>query len=318
MRVATGRLEAVQVDRFLGSWVVDQRLRQVERDGTPAEKLQARRRIGMDEKQAWAGLVSPASSYEEVMELAKALEGVRFLGLTRQRCGPSEGETARFEHEATGLVLRLTPAIKLWLRPPGGSLGAPKQEVFVRPILLCETPCTQKAWDRFAQQAGAADRRYWQGEDLPIGGVDWEDAKRWCDEVGLRLPSEFEWEFSVRGGSRGDYCFGSDARELPAFAWFEDNAEERTWPVRSKRPNALGLYDVHGNVSEWCEYEWSEDVNAPLAAWFADADKDTSYRVYRGGSFVHSAADCSLESRDPVSTGTRYTFLGFRPALSLP
>ena len=309
---------------------MDERLQRIERGGSPAERLRARRQAGWSEEEAWGGLVTPELSYAETLELAKQLEGLRFLEVTRQVCGELEGETGRFQHEATGLVFRLIPGGRYFMGSPEGVGGfdeRPQHEVRVEPFLLCEVPCTQAAWDPIVREHGIDgwgqqwidDQRWWEGEELPIEGVSRMDVTRWCEKTGLRLPSEAEWEYACRAGSTGDHCFGESWRELKNYAWYMDNSGYRTKPVKGKKPNAWGLYDMHGNVWEWCEDDWWEDYEgAPSVGWPARKVDYESEGVLRGGCWYDPTISCSSASRARDSPAHRSNRLSFRPARSLP
>ena len=303
---------------------MDERLQRIERSGSPAEKLRARRRAGWGEAEAWGGLVTPELPYADALELAKQLGGLRFLEVTRQTCGDLEGETGRFEHEATGLRLRLIPGGSYLM---GSVEAGPKKlaqhHVSVAPFLLCETPCPLGAWDLCARQAQVRDDRRWTGEALPIEMVSWNDARAWCEAVGLRLPSEAEWEYACRARSTGSYCFGESHEDLWDYAWFSKNSGSRTQPVGRKTPNAWGLHDMHGNVSEWCEDDWADDdwteaeEGAPSVGWPARKIADGPWRVLRGSTCHHSAFHSGSDFRHRFTPSRRNSLLSFRPARSL-
>jgi formylglycine-generating enzyme required for sulfatase activity len=187
---------------------------------------------------------------------------------------------------------------------------------------------------------------HWQDNPKkPVERVRWRDAKQYCNERslleglkpcynektmdwecdyaanGYRLPTEAEWEYACRAGTDGPYDFGSPDK-LRQYAWFADNADEKTHPVGQKKPNLWGLYDMYGNVSEWCEDVYSPTYYQDQASGAIDPHgppspgKDVK-RVMRGGSWKSSAAMCRATFRQGQRTGDTdacfYTdFCGFR------
>ena len=152
----------------------------------------------------------------------------------------------------------------------------------------------------------------------PVENVSWEDCKKFLEKLNsmpeakksgltFRLPTEKAWEYACRAGSTGDYCKLADGTEITKgtqgeVAWYEDNSGKKTHPVGQKKPNAFGLYDMHGNVWEWCEDLYRAG---------------NSNRVYRGGSWSDSSWRCAAGNNRvcdyPVN---RYYYLGFRLAAS--
>jgi formylglycine-generating enzyme required for sulfatase activity len=126
----------------------------------------------------------------------------------------------------------------------------------------------------------------------PITGVSWNDAKAygvWLSKKtgkDYRLPTEAQWEYACRAGSTGKYSFENDASQLGNYGWYKENSGKTTHPVGGKKPNAWGLYDMHGNVWEWLEDTWHSDYNgAPVdgSAWMAGGEQQ--WHLIRGGSW---------------------------------
>ena len=129
----------------------------------------------------------------------------------------------------------------------------------------------------------------------------------------FRLPTEAEWEFAARGGnfSRGYQYSGSNT--FSSVAWYRDNCNETTHPVKRKQANELGLYDMSGNVLEWCN-DWYYDYSPSLQT-NPKGPSTGSYRVLRGGCWRYNAQDCRVASRISVSPDTRFNDSGLRLAL---
>ena len=148
-----------------------------------------------------------------------------------------------------------------------------------------------------------------QHPDHPVEDVRWIDAVKFCETLSsfpeevksgyaYHLPSEMEWEYACRAGRSTHYHFGDDPAQLKDFAWFEENSDRQTHPVGQKKPNAWGLYDMHGNVREWCRggpfsykrYAHGRVVsNGQLEPWiYAPRNRV----VYRSGSWSMPAKRC--------------------------
>jgi formylglycine-generating enzyme required for sulfatase activity len=197
--------------------------------------------------------------------------------------------------------------------------------------------------DMFAK-AQLPNPSHWnESPKKPVERVRWRDAKQYCNERstleglkpcynektpewdvdlsanGYRLPTEAEWEYACRAGTDGPYDFGQ-ADKLRQYSWLTENADEKTHAVGQKKPNHWGLYDLYGNVSEWCEDVYSPDYYKTAAASDpvgpASPGKDVK-RVMRGGSWKSSPDMCRASFRQGQRTGDSdacfYTdFCGFR------
>lgn len=161
-----------------------------------------------------------------------------------------------------------------------------------------------------------------KGDNLPVDNVSWNDAQEFIRELNemndgytYRLPTEAEWEYACRAGTRGDY-----AGELDAVAWYARNSGGRSHPVGQKQPNALGLYDMHGNVREWCQDYYHRNYNGGPAdgtAWLSGREQtlDPSGReqyVLRGGSWFDPDFACRSAQRDRRVLDDRLDLHGLR------
>jgi len=188
-----------------------------------------------------------------------------------------------------------------------------------QPFEMQTTQVTQELYKKVT----GVDPSYFKGKNLPVERVSWWDAIKFCNRVselqglepcyeisdsetqvhwnkchdGFRLPTEKEWEHAYRAGRTTDPA----GRELLEQAWCYENSGGRTHPVGKKKPNAWGLYDMLGNVWEWCSDLWEPNY---------------SYRVYRGGSWLYPAGYLRAGLRRRVAPGSRFYSLGIRCARS--
>jgi len=157
----------------------------------------------------------------------------------------------------------------------------------------------------------------------PVENVSWEDSVRFCEALSAleeekkagrvyRLPTEAEWEYSCRAGQDSRFTFGDDPLKLPEFAWFKGNADgSQSYPVKQKRPNAWGLYDLHGNVYEWCS-DWYDAKISANAASDPTGPISGGERVMRGGSFREDTKYLRSAARMSYPQQASFPFVGFR------
>jgi len=156
-----------------------------------------------------------------------------------------------------------------------------------------------------------------RGENHPVANVSWEDVQEFIKQLNAReggtwyrLPTEAEWEYAARAGSTTRYSFGDDESQLDTYAWYAANAGGTPHPVGQLRPNAWGLYDMHGNVWEWVQ-DWYATY---LAAAVTDPQglRAGASRVRRGGSWFGTARNCSSANRNFAQPSDRLDRVGFR------
>lgn len=130
-----------------------------------------------------------------------------------------------------------------------------------------------------------------------------------------RLPTEAEWEYACRAGTETAYCFGNGAESLVDYAWYDENSGGQTHDVGKKRPNAWGLYDMHGNVCEWCQ-DWYKDSYSSGKQTDPTGAVGGSHTVARGGSWLNSSGSCRSASRSAGAAWIGLNLLGFRLVLA--
>jgi formylglycine-generating enzyme required for sulfatase activity len=193
-----------------------------------------------------------------------------------------------------------------------------QHEVTVPSFAIGKYPVTQAQWQVVM---GNNPSRFDNDLRNPVEKVSWDDCQDFCKELPkltgktYRLPSEAEWEYACRAGTTTRYFFGDYAAgQLGDYAWYDDNSGGSTHPVGRKKPNPWGLYDMHGNVWEWCEDGWHENYKgAPTdgSAWTDNHFQDNG-RVYRGGSWNHYSAYCRSAIRYYYDRVSRVSVCGLR------
>jgi formylglycine-generating enzyme required for sulfatase activity len=195
----------------------------------------------------------------------------------------------------------------------------PQHRVIVQAFSIGKFEITQSQWKAVMDGNNPSN---FPGDDRPVEGISWADAKEFCEKLTQMtakrygLPSEAEWEYACRARTTGAY-----AGDLDRVAWYDVNSGAKTQPVGLKRANDFGLYDMHGNVREWCEdvYRSSYDGergNQPTdgSAWLSG--RDLTYRIMRGGSWKDQSSGVRSATRDAASPGGRIIYVGLRVVVS--
>jgi formylglycine-generating enzyme required for sulfatase activity len=159
--------------------------------------------------------------------------------------------------------------------------------------------------------------------DSPIVGISWDNARAYCEWLSQQtgedyeLPTQAEWENACRAGSKTDYCFGNDGKQLIDYAWYSENSDDQIHPVGQKKANEWGLHDMHGNVREWV-HDWyaaypnDTDDHSGSVQRNPSGPESGSDRVIRGGGWGGDADYCRSAFRVRGGPSGRYDDLGFR------
>jgi formylglycine-generating enzyme required for sulfatase activity len=178
-------------------------------------------------------------------------------------------------------------------------------------------PITQAQWQALMR----TNPSNFKGDQLPVENVSWQDAMRFCQTLAARsgkpyrLLTEAEWEYACRAGTTGDFSFGNDESQLSQHAWYVENSDQQTHAVGQRKPNAMGLYDMHGNVWEWCG-DWHDELYYVQSPDFDPQGPDSgTTRVLRGGSWEDDAYSCRSARRNSGDPFNRSMTVGFRVAV---
>jgi len=257
---------------------------------------------------------------------APAVPGFAFLSINAQ--GYPE-----YRHEQTGII---------FVRLPGGTfeMGSPEEEcwhessegpvhtVTLSPFLMAKYELTQAEWESVM----GTNLSYFQGPRRPVEFVSWDEIQEFEARTGLALPTEAQWEYACRAGTRTPFSSGPDLTRVQAnfrgnLAYCEDegNAPDgqfigETVSVGSRAPNGFGLHDMHGNVWEWCEdvYNFTYYSLPEAAGPNPVCTSGFPRRVYRGGSWSSNALHCRSARRNLGEPSTSDLDIGFRPSWSSP
>jgi len=228
-----------------------------------------------------------------------------------------------------GLGQKITNSVSMefvYIKPASFMMGSPSNEPgrdsdevqhrvkLTKGFYMQKTEVTQGQWKAVMRNNPSNFKNC--GDSCPVEKVSWNDVQEFITKLNrrgegrYRLPTEAEWEYACRAGSTNRFYFGDDEGRLGEYAWYGKNSSSRSHPVARKKPNAWGLYDMHGNVWEWCQ-DWYGDYPAGSIADPGGPDGGSG-RVLRGGSWGHIPRDVRCANRRLGTPARRFRYIGFR------
>jgi formylglycine-generating enzyme required for sulfatase activity len=191
----------------------------------------------------------------------------------------------------------------------------PAHMVTVSSFSIGKYEVTQAQWKAILK----SNPSYFEGDNLPVENVSWDDVQTFISRLNeatgknYRLPTEAEWEYAARGSNQSQAYKYSGSNNIGDVAWYYNNSGDKTHPVGKKRANELGLYDMSGNVREWCQ-DWygsysQSQQNNPTGPFYG------SNRIGRGGSWNYNEVGCRIAARGSNASDYSYHNLGFRLVL---
>ena len=231
------------------------------------------------------------------------------------------GYPLEIRHKDTGIEM-------VYVAPGEFMMGSPPSEkdrrddetmhkvTLIKGYYIGKYEVTQEQWEKVM---GNNPSKF-KGVNLPVEQVKWDDCQSFCKKIGsgFRLPTEAEWEYAARGGNRSQGFIYSGRDNLDEVGWHNGNNGDKTHPthpVGQKKSNELGLYDMSGNVYEWCG-DWYGDYPSWMS-WVSWA-YPVSVRVDRGGCWFSDASHCRSACRYRNSPDDHASYLGFRLAMDIP
>jgi formylglycine-generating enzyme required for sulfatase activity len=267
-----------------------------------------------------------------ILDMGYSVDGIYQVVLTgKVQMETKEPQIKNSNITSTAPPLKITNSLGMefvYVKPGSFMMGSPANEsgryddetqhrvTLSKGFYMQTTEVTQGQWRAIM---GSSPSKFSNcGEDCPVEQVSWDDVQTFISKLNrkkggnrYRLPTEAEWEYAARAGSTARFCYGDDEGRLSEYAWYSGNSGDKTHPVAQKQPNAWGLYDMHGNVYEWCQ-DWY-DKNYPSGnVTDPTGPSSGSLRVLCGGSWSSLAEFCRSAIRYGKFSVTRNLYLGFR------
>lgn len=324
-RVVDGALPPGKLQRALDLVEVTERL----------DAQKAQQKIGLERRALIETLLAKAKTYgyredglsalatlDELLELDPAHEEAKLLrtDVTWQNPPNQIGETWT---NNLGMTFTYIPAGRFMMGSPADDASRSDDEaqhpvILTNPYLLGITEVTQEQW----QKVMGENPSHFKGKSLPVEKINWDDALAFCQKLAkidgrrYRLPTEAEWEHACRAGTETAYYFGDNPDDLRSVAWYRDNSRKTSRPVQQKPANPWGLYDIHGNVFEWC-HDWYTPQPPQTLTKNPKGPSTGTKRILRGGAWYAKQEACRAAYRGWNTPDSRLYTYGLRVLVEL-
>ena len=272
----------------------------------------------------WDKVFSPRRMFYESDEQFWARRLSSMAERARKAVAPTP-DSATWMDPVSGMEFVYIPGGEFWMgcgerETACGDDEKPRHQLRVNGFWMGKYEVTQAQW----QAVMGRNPSHFNGADRPVDSVSWNDAQEFLNELNaawansrspaqFRLPSEAEWEYAARAGTQTAYSFGDDPAQLGDYAWFDGNSGNQTHSVGQLKPNAFGLYDMHGNVWEWVADTFHDNyAGAPTdgSAWGNLGDGKA--KLLRGGSWSSIPNNCRSANRRRNDPDYRFNVIGAR------
>lgn len=244
-------------------------------------------------------------------------------------------ESYNFHYTDSTIVFTVKGAVFTMILVEGGSfeMGATEEQggedpdeneypihlVNLSSYYICQTEVTQRLWHTVMDTNPSLIQGSWR---LPVDCVKWDMCQKFISALNeymdyrfeFRMPTEAEWEYAARGGNKSRGYKYSGSNDLNEVAWYENNSGEVTHPVGTKKPNELGIYDMSGNLWEWCQ-DWTGPYQS-VEQTNPTGPETGTHRVMRGGSWTYDQQFCRVSRRNYISNVIKGANCGLRLAMS--
>ncbi len=230
---------------------------------------------------------------------------------------PATADTYTEDPNGLGIVMQKIKGGTFTMGSPDTEAGSdekPTHRVTLDDFYMGKYEVTQAQW----QSVMGNNPSNFKGSNLPVENVSWDDIqvflKKLKQKTGkeYRLPTEAQWEYAARGGNKSKGYTYAGSNNLNEVAWYDDNSGSKTHAVGQKKPNELGIYDMSGNVWEWCRDWYADDYYSKSPSSNPENTTTATYRVLRGGSWNFNARSCRSAYRSRNTPSNRYNNNGFR------